>query len=222
MVRTHPDFKSVDKKYQNAVMINSELREALSYQYMFERKTTPWEMSSWEGNDLNNFELKMEQVDRLYHLYYFDSDPGGRDFEFVGRMDYNDLKLYVELSACCDYTGFSDRGGGHIFVSTDANLFLKSILIGLRGKLGDDLIFESLEQDGIIVDAELKQEGGMQFYKQMQKHWTTAPSLKFLSHSSVYENKHLLEDQLTTLPKYFKESISEFIKAKDVIAWYDG
>ena len=152
IIKTHPDFKSIIPSVQNAKKMNDYLSYALLYQDMFERRTTPWEMNQWDYYDLQAVEIDLERVDRLYHINFVD-DCGDRRFEMIGRMQYKEESFYVQLFAGCDNTGFDCRGGGNIFISRDANLFMKQ-LYNFRSKIDKDLIYKSLADDGIEVEEE--------------------------------------------------------------------
>ena len=151
LIKTHPNFKSVISSVVNAEDMEDYLFEALFYQSIFERRTTPWEMQYWDYEDLQAFEIDLEQVDRLYHIKFFEF-YGDRQFEMIGRMQYKGEPIYVELNAAIEpLTRFNYQGGGNIFISRDANLFMKLVL---RSNNEKDLIYKSLADDGIEVEEE--------------------------------------------------------------------
>ena len=154
LIKTHPDFKSIIPSVQNAEKMNHHLGEVLYYQYTFERGTTPWEMYQWDYKDLLAFEIDLERVDRLYHIEVFKYEDPDRIkylYEMIGRMQYKGEPLYIELNASCNSTCFEYDGEGNIFISRDANLFMKHVLKSNNKK---DLIYKSLADDGIEVKEE--------------------------------------------------------------------
>ena len=213
-LKTHPDFKSVISSVVNAEDMDDHLFEALSYQYMFDRRTTPWEMQHWDYKDLQAFKIDLEQVDRLYHIKFFEN-AGDREFEMIGRMQYKGEPLYVELNAGCDNTGFDCQGMGNIFISRDANLFMKLVL---RSNNEKDLIYKSLADDGIEVEEEEQSE--FDVHKRMFSR--TVPMLKYICHEAVYQHEQKLQSQFEQLPKILANSLEEFIRFQEAKKDYDS
>ena len=85
-IKTHSDFKSVDPKVYNADTIYDYVGYALMYQYMLEKRTTPWEKDLWDYDQLQNFTIELEQVDRLYYIYYTDDIIDGEQFKLAARF----------------------------------------------------------------------------------------------------------------------------------------
>ena len=127
MVATHPHFKSIDPKVQDADTIDSLLEYAFSYENMFDRRTPPWESSQWADGELEQFQIELDQVDRLYYVKHV-NDEDGEEFEMVARMNYKGRHVFVELQASCSLTGFEGQGGGFIFISNDADSFMKTVI----------------------------------------------------------------------------------------------
>lgn len=73
-------FKSLVDGVTLLSHIEDKMQPALSYQYMFEKKTSPWEMSQWDQDELQQFTVKVTDIDRLY--YIFCSGDGGSDATF--------------------------------------------------------------------------------------------------------------------------------------------
>ena len=69
-MKTHPNFKSVHSEVKNADDMNGFVRDPLHYQSEFHRSTIPWEKTLWEEKELENFEIDLELIDRLYYIYY--------------------------------------------------------------------------------------------------------------------------------------------------------
>ncbi|KAG7157949.1 hypothetical protein Hamer_G026506 [Homarus americanus] len=120
--------EDVQSEITSADDIHELIGTALEYQYMLDKRTSPWEMCEWKDEELENFKINLEAVDRLYYIYHSDEGVSRQDFEFVGRMVYNDRLIYIQMDAGCDYTGFDCAGGGEIYITFDAQIFLKSII----------------------------------------------------------------------------------------------
>ncbi|XP_042239460.1 uncharacterized protein LOC121877701 isoform X2 [Homarus americanus] len=128
-MKTHPNLKSLVNGVQTAEEMENMIGTALSYQDMFDHRTSPWEMHKWEQEDLQKLKIDLEKVDRLYHIKFQDDEVEQRDYELVARVEFAPKTwMFIELVAGCDYTGFDCRGGGEIYVSFDAQVFLKSVL----------------------------------------------------------------------------------------------
>jgi len=123
IVQTHPAFRSVISTIRNADDIEEAIGEALLYQHMFEKRTSPWEMQTWDYEDLQNFTIKLKRIDRLYYIYNFDDDVSSRSYEIIVRMSYKKEKVFVHMTAGCDFTGFDCQGGGEIYITKSAYPF---------------------------------------------------------------------------------------------------
>ena len=211
-------FKSVKPEVKKADDIDDYVGEALSYQYQFEKRTSPWEAAQWDYDKLQAFKIDTNKVDRLYHIYNFDDGVGDRDFELIVRLEHEGRPLYVELSAGCDYTGFDCQGSGIIFVSRDANLFMKLVLKQVRNK---DVIYESLRADGIQVDEEYYEYSN----NCSRMLINSAPMLKYLCHQAIYDEisrSGALQGYQTVLPKILAESVTDFIRTEEAKRHYDA
>jgi len=210
-IKTHPDFKSVYSEITNAKIMDNYVGHALSYQSMFDRHTTPWEKTLWEDKELENFNIDLEKIDRLYYIYYAEEEMGryGEKFRMTARMDYEGIKVYFELVANCDYMGFD----GRIFVSGDADLFMEIII---TDKYQINLIYQSLREDGIQVEELTEYDVCSHF----QKH--NAPMLRFLCHLTIYKNKNLLEASFSQLPKPLEKSVKSFTQTMEAKEDYDN
>ena len=206
------NFKSIDPNVTCCDEIDDYIGYALCYQDMFDRRTTPWEKIMWDDDELNNIKIDPKAIDRLYYIYHFDDQCTGQNFNMAGRMVYNGQPLYVELSASCDFTGFDCQGHGVIFVSTDANLFMKLVM---TEKFQKDAICESLAHDGIIIEEQTEYDSCERMF------WKNAPMLKYLCHQVVYENQTELKHYSQVLPKVLTDSIIDFIRTKDAKKSYD-
>ena len=233
-IKTHPNFKSVIPDVCDAKTMQKYVGGVLSNQDLFDKRTTPWERKNWDEDELQKFEIDLQDIDRLYHIYHR-NDEGGREYRLIGRIEYKNKNkknfrqprccrhrkkksqkqqqpptlLYVELKASCNFTGFSWEGGiggGVIFVSSDANLFMKIIVRFEREK---HLIYKSLAEDGIEVEEQHEYD----LFSRML--WNNPPPLKYLCHEAVYLNKELYDYYPNLLPKILSESVTEFIKTEE-------
>ena len=208
----HRNFKSVDPNVYDAESMNYYVYEALIYQFMFERRTTPWEKDLWNYDELQAFTIKLEEVDRLYYIYYR-SDVDGKEFKMVARVDHKGQSLYIEMNASCDFTGFDCEGQGCIFISSEANLFMKLIM---TSDLEVERISQSLEEDGI------KMETLDQFDRYSHLGRRHVSMLMYLCHQTIYDHRDTLEKHIVSLPKYFQNNVREFNRTQDAILSYDN
>ncbi|CAL4105611.1 unnamed protein product [Meganyctiphanes norvegica] len=202
---THPAFRSIVSTVHNAQDIEELIGEALIYQHMFEKRTSPWEMQTWDYEELQDFKLKLKRVDRLYYINHFDDQVSSRTFEILLRMTYKKEKIFVHLSAGCDFTGFDCQGGGEIYITRSANIFLKSIV---EEHHDPQSIYNSLVEDGYKVE-EPTQFGG-------------APMLKFLTHQAVHDNRDTLSYYPEVLPSILTDSVTDFIQVQETRYHHNG
>ena len=112
-VEVKDDFKSLDPRLEVPEDIWDVVGEALPWQKLFLRKTSPWEMEEWEPGELESYTIEDEWLDRVYYIYGFDGfGVGDRDYTLLGRMRYGSRMSYFALEAGCDLTGFACQGGG--------------------------------------------------------------------------------------------------------------
>ena len=210
---THPNFKSLDPLVKDAETMDEYLGAALLYQRQLEKKTTPWEAQQWDYDALQEFEINLEKVDRLYHIDYEDIGCGRRCFEMIARMEYEDEQLlYVELQASCDFS----EEGGFIFISKDANIFMKLVLA--ENDINRDPIYESLQEDSIYVEEEEDNTLHNKFARMMLRN---VPMLKYLCHETIYDNRDVLRGYRSLLPNILIESLDDFIRTRDAWIAYD-
>jgi len=204
-IKTHPNFKSVYFEVKNADDMDDYVGNPLCHQSDFYRSTMPWEKTLWEDKELENFEIDLEFVDRLYYIYYATKNAGTKleeAFQIVARMDYKGRKVYFELLAICTFWGFMIAGGGLIFVSEDPNLFMKLIM---TNKHPSDLIYQSLREDGIRVEEPTEYDVCCRLQR-------SPPTLKLLCHLEMYNYKNLFEASFSELPKTLGESVKSFMQ----------
>lgn len=146
---THPNFKSLNPSITNADCMYNRIGEALRHQRDFEKKTSPLEMKEWEYEKLQSFEINLAEVDRLYYIHFFNHGID-REFRMIARVKlHHQPPLYVKLEARCDKDGFEKFGSGYVYISRDASLFIKLVIMDTDNK---NDIFKSLARDGIEID----------------------------------------------------------------------
>nr|BDT63472.1 MAG: hypothetical protein [Sesarmops intermedium nimavirus] len=179
---------------------------AICHQYLFDRKTSPTETSLWASGELRKFTIRLECVDRLYHIQRKDDD-----FQLVARVEHKGRPLFVELYCKCyfDFEDYECHGGGQIYMSYYASLFTKVITTKLRN--------ESLAQDGYLVEAPSEHER----WPARAGRWYTAPSLKVLCHLAISSNNATLRQYPAVLPAALTRSVNEFVAMKDYDNWDD-
>ena len=200
------------KSYVPGVITHNDIRErvgyALGYQYMFERKIllSPREMSQWDPCELQRFTIDVDRIDRLYQLESEHDVSGGSLYSMLARME--DSRVFVELSAGWDYTGFPIcRGGGAIYLIANPNLF--GMLMNWPHRKMERL-YQCLAEDGYQLD-----ESPLSYPS-----LSHAPTLKFLCHLAVYKYKDQLQHYKRVLPTILKESVTEFIYTREAINHY--
>lgn len=206
--KTHKDFKSVIPSIKNVSQIFSIIELALSYQHIFKKRMAPWELK--EFPELQEFQLKVEDIDRLYYI-----SRKGCSFQLIARLDYKKKPLYVQLLAGCEFEPF-ECPGGVFFVSRDANIFMH--LVGRP--LDKTQVYESLAEDGIHV--EKRKEGDLDYYSLFARiFWKTPPTLQFLCHGAVFLSRDRLS-YASVLPVPLVESVDQYVRMKEARAAYLG
>ena len=206
-------FKSVDPAVIDTTTIKKYLREPLGHQYIFDHRTTPWERQQWDYDELQSFKIDVGKIDRLYHIRTTDINESDREYELIARLQYKGQPLYVELNASCDFTGFDCQGGGAIFVSRNASLFMRLVLTSGNKK---DLIYESLAEDGIEVEEQSEFDACQRIFRK------NVPMLKYLCHEVFYKNEEELQPYLSLLPTILSNSVDEFIQFHKAKEAYDN
>lgn len=209
---THPAFRSVVSTVKNADDIEELIGEALMYQHMFEKRTSPWEMHTWDYDELQSFVVDLKKVDRLYYIFSFDDEVSSRSYEILVRMDHNNEQVFVQLSAGCDFTGFDCQGGGEIYITKSPNILLKSII---SENHNPSLIYRSLLEDGYRV------EEPTQFELSPQQSWNNTPMLKLLSHQAIHDHRDTLKHYPEVLPSMLTNSVTEYIQAQETRYHHD-
>lgn len=156
------------------------MEPALTYQFMFERKTSPWEMCEWKESELQNFKVEAEKIDRVYFAHCTE-DECGSNFYVLCRMKYTDKHVFVEFAAGCDYTGFDCQGGGEIYITFNANNFFSQALQNLDDTDDTNLLLHGLQEDGYNVDAHQESR------KARIESWNDLLTSNFLCHETISE-----------------------------------
>ena len=195
-------FKSYLPGVTTQADIEDELCLPLSYQFMFDKRTSPYELKLWVQEELNNFKIQPEMIDRLYHMIANEEDDDLRSWEICCRLDYKGEKYFVVMCAHCDYTGFDCQGGGYICITKIAEFFLESMVAQDQNP---SLIYKALLDDGYSV-----QEPDP-LHKIPLRLLNNVPMLKYLCHLAIYNNKNKLSHYEQQLPNYLALSVREFI-----------
>lgn len=202
-------FISLVQHVKNTDDIEEDLAYPLMHQSIFDRRTSPWEMSSWDQDELQSFLIDHSCIDRVYVLRSR-TDPlsAEGDYSLIARMKYKDKHIFVSLEANCDSSGFDCQGYGEIYVSFDASIFYNTILCE---ESNNELMFNLLRQDN--YDVTVLPESG----QSRVTTWHNPSSLLFLCHEAFRHNKHRLAHYADVLPKRVADSLDEFIKVKEAV-----
>ena len=180
------DFKTLNDRVQDAADIDRMVGEALRYQ--ISKRASPYEISEWSKGELEDFKIKIEEIDRLYYIDVSDSDDGGdTQFEMLARMRYgfkrSIRRAYIHLRATSDRS-IPQRGGGELYVVFDPQNFFKSIVQTRLTKdlcytVGKQMVEDNLEVkwEQQIMPSTLKQECLECVCKENPDEWGKLPKL---------------------------------------------
>nr|BDT62726.1 MAG: hypothetical protein [Metapenaeus ensis nimavirus] len=194
-------FKSLDPSMSTQEDIDILMGGVLTLQHMFAKRTSPWEMAEWPGHQLENFRIETKTVERLYHISHFDDGVSIESFKLVVRVLYRKKPVYAILMAVWDY--MSGSVGGKIYVSLNAQIFLKSILCSDSNPHD---IWASMVEDG------LKVEEPSDFDFLPVGRWRNVPRLTFLCHMNIVNDERLREAAARDLPKILADSVEDFLR----------
>ena len=117
-------FKSFEPNIVNSQDIKDKLYKPLSFQYLFEKRVSPFDREKWKPfeNDINGFTIKPAMIDRLYLLDVNDEESYDQYYELFCRMWHNGIPYFLRMTAKCGYCGFDCRycGGGDIIFCRSA------------------------------------------------------------------------------------------------------
>uniref|UniRef100_A0AAU8GF14 Uncharacterized protein n=1 Tax=Faxonius propinquus nudivirus TaxID=3139431 RepID=A0AAU8GF14_9VIRU len=137
-------FKSIIDDIDNVTILNNIIENALNHQNIFERKTPMWEFDLWKPNDLNDFMIILNDIDRLYYIKYDNEDIA--EYELLIRMKYKNTYVFVEMIAGCDIS-FDVCGYGLLYICLEPSIFFSTNKI----EYNKDLVFLSLLEDGYDI-----------------------------------------------------------------------
>ena len=193
---TSTDFKSLVPDIKTIDDIFDYVRNPLLYQHMFKRKTSPCEISTWD-DDLHNFKIDKNQIDRLYAVNR-NINEDEVEYYLLCRMKYKDKNVFVKLIAICSWR----ICGGEIYVTTDANIFYNVVVSVKKEK-----ILESLLEDNYNIT----------IYSDL----SNPPKLMYMCHKVIMDNQHRLAYYPEVLPKSLTKSLNEFITIKEAMNAYN-
>ena len=215
---THPNFRSLNPFVKDAETVDEYLEEALFYQDNFDKRTTPWEAQQWDPEALREFMINLEKIDRLYYICHENDCVGYRTI-MVARMEFEDYQYYyVQLAASYNNKNSCYLDWGSIFISKDANIFMKLVLAELQEDFNKDPIYASLREDSIYVE----EEDNTRFDKLSRMKWKNTPKLKYFCHEVIYQNSDTFREYRSLLPKMLTESIDNFIRTKEARIAYEN
>ena len=142
---THPTFKSAEPIITDIERVQDLLGHVLENQKTFNRRTSPFEFKQWNNEEFHKFEVKLEDIDRLYHIEYY-ADYYKDNYRMTFRMQYKENLYYVDLSAFCHPEGFDIWGGGCLYITRHPCIFADLIVKSLPNK---EFIYQFLREDGI-------------------------------------------------------------------------
>ena len=199
-------FKSVYPEISCPNDIDELIGTSFQFQHMFDKRTTPWEISHWDNDELMKFEIDPDKIDRLYYIYYSDHGESEYHSHLIARVVYKNRPLYVELVANCGYTGFDDGGTGRIYISWNANVFMKTVL---TDECPIDLIYDLLEADGVKVDRISKYDTMWRM-----KFTNNVPVLKFLCTRTVSDSQMPENHYRSVLPPILADGICDYVNTE--------
>lgn len=196
----HDEYKSF---IENIIWedIENHLYLPLTYQFLFDKKTSPMEQKEWNEEMLEAFFIDTSQIDRLYHLCWNDAIPNFRRWELSCRMKYKNEFFFICMYSSCMFIGPDAEGYGFIGFTKNPKFFLEH-MITMDQDI--DKIYQALKDDDYDVELPKSQ------YKKK-----TAPMLTELCHQAIYNNKEKLIDYLNKLPNILATSVKTFIEMKE-------
>ena len=144
-----------------------------------------------------------------YNNYTNDDDDENINSQLIFRLKYNDEKppLYVEMKVITWVTGV-------IFVSEDANTFMKIVLNQYKDAK-KNLIYESLREDGIYVDDDDDDDDNYDEEKEVIESGKKIHTLKYICNENISENKNMFDKEKSHVPKVVEKNINEYIRIKE-------
>lgn len=209
------NFKSLVCNIKCQEDIFNLIGEILNSQCTFSRTTTPWEIALWDKNELENFRIKIDKVDRLYYINYINDDLLGKWFYLLIRMLYKESFVFVQMTNTYNPMSIIGRTlGVDLFITRDPNIFSKVIKHPSACEI--QLIYKSLIDDGYEI------EGPTEYDRTPIHEWHEPPTLKFLCYFNIFKNKKSLQHYQQVLPKTTIHNLNYFIKTREAIYEYDN
>ena len=87
-------FKSLVPEVSSNENIEDLIGYALAYQEYFERDVSPYDEETFENDDVCNFVIESEKIDRVYYIYSYEEMYDNR-YELYCRMLYKETPYYV-------------------------------------------------------------------------------------------------------------------------------
>ena len=177
-------FKSLNSEISDIKTLKEYIGEILKYQKyqtMFKKKILSMERNKWNYNELENFKINLENIDRLYYISHYNED-GITELEVVCRMQYNNndnnLPIYFILIFDYDTSEFLS-GKGYIYMTKSPKLFMTIIFpnLPIYNHQLNYRMYESLKEDGIYLPIKEK-----------------SPLIEIYEYEGSNQNKKLLEN----------------------------
>ena len=92
----HPNFKSFDRYVKRAEDMHDYVHlrlwelDRLGHLDDIQRRTTPWEIDTWNADELKSFRIDLKSIDRLYYIKII-AFLGRRRFHMIGRKDVSNI-----------------------------------------------------------------------------------------------------------------------------------
>ena len=226
MNQTHPNFKSYVAGINNAIDMDYKMWSPLARQIYVRKRTTPHESLYWNDDALQNFTLRIEDIDRLY-LFDVKTFRFGKVYEIVARLS-SPLCIYVQLYVQ-HYTHSVIRHmkikkfNGLMYISEDPNLFIKVIRQDERNTKYSlkRIMYTSLKNDSIHLADEEEEETASD-YDDDDKILHKPSKLCNMCYNVIYQNNDILEEiYINQLPIVLKQYIRKYIETKDAMIDYN-
>lgn len=204
VVETHKNFQSLVPAVADAEDMYDIVCLPTCHQYLFDKETPPREKNLWAPGELQNFEINLSCVDRLYHIHRSEDDD---TFKLVARVEYKNRHLFIELSCSCYFECLECKGAGQIYLSYDAGLFAK-------------VITTKMENEALFY-CSLGVEGQSTHERWPLRKWRSPPSLGLLCRLAVTANISRLSHYPKVLPLTVIRDLDEFVRVKEAMMDYD-
>ena len=203
-------FKSLVPEVSSNENIDDLIGYALAYQKYFERDVSPYDEETFENDDVCNFVIESEKIDRVYYIFSYERDYE-YGYELYCRMLYRNIPYYVSMSAYCEACGWDCRycGRGLITFTKFPDVFFNHVICRDLDSDIIDKIYTFMQEDGCKI---LKQDPLYYIHPKARR---DVSSLKLLCHESIYSNKDILCHYKSELPQVLIRSVNEYIMFKD-------